>query len=41
MKRELLLRHLRRYGCIPRHVEIANLLANRICRKLSIPGPPG
>lgn len=63
MKREVLLRHLRRYGCIlrregkehslwenprtghaeavPRHVEIANLLANRICRKLSIPGAPG
>jgi hypothetical protein len=25
----------------PRHAEIANLLARRICRKLSIPDPPG
>jgi predicted RNase H-like HicB family nuclease len=25
----------------PRHSEIANLLAKRICRKLSIPDPPG
>ena len=63
MKREGLLRHLRRHGCvvrregkehslmgesahrtrrtIPRHSEIANLLAKRICRKLSIPDPPG
>jgi mRNA interferase HicA len=63
MKRETLLRHLRRYGCVllregkehtlwvnpqtghteavPRHVEISNLLAKRICRKLSIPDPPG
>jgi len=63
MKREGLLRHLRRYGCIlrregkehalwenpqtghaeavPRHSEISNLLARRICRKLSIPDPPG
>jgi hypothetical protein len=63
MKREALLRHLRRNGCVvrregkehtlwenpqtghveavPRHVEIANLLAKRICRKLLIPDPPG
>jgi hypothetical protein len=63
MKREGLLRHLRRHGrvlrregaehalwenpqtghaeAIPRHGEIANLLAKRICRKPSIPGPPG
>jgi predicted RNase H-like HicB family nuclease len=26
---------------LPRHAEISNLLANRICRKLSIPDPPG
>ena len=26
---------------VPRHSEIANLLAKRICRKLSIPNPPG
>jgi len=26
---------------IPRHSEIANLLAKKICRKLSIPDPPG
>jgi mRNA interferase HicA len=26
---------------IPRHSEIANLLAKRICRKLSTPDPPG
>jgi mRNA interferase HicA len=26
---------------IPRHAEIANLLARKICRKLSIPDPPG
>ena len=26
---------------IPRHGEVANLLAKRICRKLSIPDPPG
>jgi len=25
---------------VPRHAEIANLLARRICRKLSIPDPP-
>jgi mRNA interferase HicA len=63
MKRERLLRHLRRHGCvsrregkahslwenlqtghaeaIPRHIEISNLLAKRICSKLSIPNPPG
>src|SRR5215831_17246645 len=63
MKRERLLRHLRRNGCvlrregkehtlwenpqtghaeaIPRHAEIANLLAKRICRRLSVPDPPG
>src|ERR1700674_3892063 len=26
---------------VPRHAEIANLLAKRICRKLSIPDPHG
>src|ERR1700676_149592 len=26
---------------VPRHAEIANLLAKRICRQLSIPDPPG
>jgi hypothetical protein len=26
---------------VPRHSEIANLLARHICRKLSIPDPPG
>src|SRR6185295_3710149 len=26
---------------VPSHAEIANLLAKRICRKLSIPDPPG
>jgi mRNA interferase HicA len=26
---------------VPRHGEIADLLAKRICRKLSIPDPPG
>jgi len=63
MKREGLLRHLRRHGCVlrregkehtlwenpqtghaeavPRHAEIANLLAKRICRRLSIPDQPG
>ena len=63
MKREGLLRHLRRYGCVlrregsahalwenpqtghmeavPRHTEIANLLAKKICRKLGIPDPQG
>ena len=59
MKRNNLLRHLRRYGCylkreggshslwcnpntghieaIPRHTEISNKLARKICRSLSIP----
>src|SRR5437764_15448869 len=63
MKREELLRHLRRHGCVlrregkehtlwenpqtghaeavPRHSEIASLLARKICRKRSIPDPPG
>ncbi|MEP7365158.1 MAG: addiction module toxin, HicA family [Acidobacteriota bacterium] len=63
MKREALIRHLRRCGCVvrregkehslwenpqtghaeavPRHIEIANLLAKRICRRLSIVEPPG
>jgi hypothetical protein len=26
---------------VPRHAEIANLLAKRICRKLAVPDPPG
>ena len=26
---------------VPRHSEIANLLARKICKKLSIPDPPG
>ena len=26
---------------VPRHSEIANLLARKICRRLSIPDPPG
>jgi mRNA interferase HicA len=61
MKRQALLRHLRRYGCvlkregsfhslwenpstghveaIPRHTEIPNLLAKKICRNLSVPEP--
>jgi mRNA interferase HicA len=26
---------------VPRHVEISNVLARRICRRLSIPDPPG
>ncbi|OGP57782.1 MAG: addiction module toxin, HicA family [Deltaproteobacteria bacterium RBG_13_61_14] len=59
MKREALLRHLRRNGCylkregrshslwcnpqtghieaIPRHIEIPNKLAQKICRSLEIP----
>jgi hypothetical protein len=63
MKREALLRHLRRNGCVlrregkehtlwenpqtgqmeavPRHAEIANLLARKICRRLSISNPTG
>jgi mRNA interferase HicA len=58
MKRESLLRHLRRHGCslkregrahslwcnpqtgqveaVPRHTEISNLLAKKICRGLSV-----
>jgi len=61
MKRQALLRHLRRDGCvlkregvshslwedsstghvegIPRHTEIPNLLAKRICRGLSVREP--
>jgi mRNA interferase HicA len=61
MKRNALLKHLRRYGCIlkregsshslwinaqtgaveaiPRHREIKNLLARKICKGLSIPEP--
>jgi mRNA interferase HicA len=59
MKRNSLLRHLRRHGCylkregkehslwtnprtgaveaVPRHTEIANRLAKKICRNLSVP----
>jgi len=59
MKRQTLLKHLRRYGCylkreggshslwtnpangkieaIPRHTEIADRLAQKICRGLDIP----
>jgi len=59
MKRETLLRHLRRHGCylkregashslwtnpttgaveaVPRHTEISDLLARKICRKLKVP----
>ena len=59
MKRQRLLKHLRRYGCVlkregashslwlnpsngqveavPRHTEIPNLLARKICRGLSVP----
>ncbi|MES0336502.1 MAG: type II toxin-antitoxin system HicA family toxin [Candidatus Magnetobacterium sp. LHC-1] len=59
MKRNALLKHLRRYGCIlkregashsiwvnpitakaeaiPRHMEISNSLAKKICNNLSIP----
>ena len=59
MKRQALLRHLRRHGChlkregaahslwcnpatgavqaVPRHVEVPNLLARKICRDLSVP----
>ena len=61
MKRQALLKHLRRHGCIlkregsshslwespstghveavPRHTEILNLLAKKICRGLSLPEP--
>lgn len=59
MKRNALLKHLRRNGCylkreghshsiwinpqtgdmetVPRHVEVPNMLAKKICRGLSIP----
>ncbi|MCD4726604.1 MAG: type II toxin-antitoxin system HicA family toxin [Pirellulales bacterium] len=59
MKRQALIKHLRKNGCylkregsshslwmnprtgliqaIPRHTEIPNLLAKKICRNLSIP----
>lgn len=62
MKRNDLLRHLRKQGCflkregaehslwsnpqtgqlqaVPRHTEIPNVLARRICRGLSIPELP-
>jgi hypothetical protein len=61
MKRQALLQHLRRHGCIlkregashslwqnpatgqvealPRHTEIPDLLAKKICKSLSIPSP--
>jgi len=61
MKRQALLQHLRRHGCIlkregtshslwqnprtghveavPRHTEIPDLLARKICRSLSVPEP--
>jgi mRNA interferase HicA len=63
MRRESLLRHLRRHGCylkregrahslwcnpqtgqveaVPRHAEIPNLLAKKICRGLSLPDMAG
>jgi predicted RNA binding protein YcfA (HicA-like mRNA interferase family) len=59
MKRNSLLRHLRKHGCylkreggshslwtnpttgaveaVPRHTEISNQLAKKICRSLSVP----
>ncbi|MCI0692725.1 addiction module toxin, HicA family [candidate division KSB1 bacterium] len=59
MKREALLKHLRKHGCylkregrehslwcnpqtgqveaVPRHTETPNLLARKICRRLSVP----
>ncbi len=59
MKREALLRHLRKHGCelkregashslwsnpntghveaVPRHTEVADLLARKICRGLGVP----
>jgi hypothetical protein len=62
MKRQDLLRHLRKHGCylkregsahslwlnpqtgeiqaVPRHTEIPNRLAQRICRLLSVPELP-
>lgn len=61
MKRQALLQHLRRHGCIlkregashslwqnpltghveaiPRHTEVSDLLAEKICKSLSIPSP--
>ena len=63
MKRNALLRHLRRHGCylkregsahslwaspntgvvqaVPRHVEVPNLLAKKICKALAIPEVTG
>jgi predicted RNA binding protein YcfA (HicA-like mRNA interferase family) len=63
MKRRVLLRHLRRHGCVlkreggehslwtnprtgemeavPRHVEVPNRLARKICRGLSVPEAGG
>ena len=59
MKREALLKHLRRYGCylkreggshslwinpsngnveaVPRHTEVSDQLAKKICKKLEVP----
>ncbi|TMB14245.1 MAG: addiction module toxin, HicA family [Deltaproteobacteria bacterium] len=43
MKRGDLLRHIRRHGCylkregVPRHNEISDSLARKICRGLSVP----
>jgi mRNA interferase HicA len=59
MKREALLKHLRRYGCVlkreggshslwinlqngkmeavPRHTEVPDLLAKKICKGLDVP----
>ena len=59
MKRNALLKHLRKHGChlkregrshslwtnpqtgeteaVPRHIELSNVLARKICRGLSIP----
>lgn len=59
MKRESLLRHLRKHGCylkregsahslrrnpntgqveaVPRHTEVADILARKVCRGLSVP----
>jgi len=61
MKRNALLKHLRRHGCylkreggahslwanpatgaqeaIPRHTEIKDILARKICRALGVPDP--
>jgi mRNA interferase HicA len=63
VKRQALLKHLRRHGCflkregrshslwtnpttgateaVPRHVEIADRLAQKICEALSLPDPKG